>query len=513
MNQIPKLVPATLLLAAACLPTVALPYAIVDTGQDACFNATVDISPPAQGAAFYGQDAQYEGHAPSYALSGDGLTVYDNVTGLTWVALPDTDGNGVLESVEDKLSWDEAQAWPATLNASGFGGYSDWRLPTIKELYSLILFTGIDPSGYQGDVSGLVPFIDTDYFSFVYGDESQGERIIDSQYASSNLYVDSSGEELLFGVNFADGRIKGYGLTMPFGGGDKTFFVQCCRGNESYGDNDFVDNGDGTVTDLATGLMWQQDDSGEGLIWEDALAYAEGLVLAGADDWRLPNVKELQSILDYTRSPGTTGSAAIDPVFDCTGVINEGGQADFPYYWSSTTHENWTDTNGGFASYAAFGRGLGYMMGSWQDVHGAGCQRSDPKDGDPDDYPYGHGPQGDAIRIYNFVRCVRDADSGSEVGETPSAPAELQLDGMPNPFNPGTTLRFSLPESDWIKLAIFDIQGRFVRELVNEPLAAGEHAVSWDGLDDYGRPLPSGVYFARISNSTERSVEKLVMVK
>jgi hypothetical protein len=50
------------------------------------------------------------------------------------------------------------------------------------------------------------------------------------------------------------------------------------------------------------------------------------------------------------------------------------------------------------------------MNGTWMDVHGAGAQRSDPKSGDPADYPYGHGPQGDAIRIYNYVRLVRDAD-------------------------------------------------------------------------------------------------------
>jgi uncharacterized protein (TIGR03437 family) len=50
---------------------------------------------------------------------------------------------------------------------------------------------------------------------------------------------------------------------------------------------------------------------------------------------------------------------------------------------------------------------MGYMDGAWQDVHGAGAQRSDPKNGNPADYPTGHGPQGDAIRIYNFVRLVR----------------------------------------------------------------------------------------------------------
>lgn len=66
------------------------------------------------------------------------------------------------------------------------------------------------------------------------------------------------------------------------------------------------------------------------------------------------------------------------------------------------------------AAHLCFWRGMGVMFGSWLDVHGAGCQRSDPKDGDLDDYtylPYGYyrgsAPQGDAIRIFNFARCVR----------------------------------------------------------------------------------------------------------
>ena len=65
---------------------------------------------------------------------------------------------------------------------------------------------------------------------------------------------------------------------------------------------------------------------------------------------------------------------------------------------------------GDFAAYVSFGRALGYMNNQWMDVHGAGAQRSDPKAGNPADIPKGRGPQGDAIRIYNYVRCVRDTN-------------------------------------------------------------------------------------------------------
>jgi len=385
-------------------------YAIVDTGQIVCYDDSDElVTCPDAGEPFYGQDSQHDGHQSSYTANGDG-TVTDNVTGLVWQQSPDTDGDGDIDAA-DKLSYEEAVAGASTLD---LGGYNDWRLPTIKELYSLIDFSGSDPSGYEGtDTSGLIPFIDTSYFDFAYGDTDAGERIIDSQYASSNLYVDNSAGSLLFGVNFADGRIKGYGLTMPGSGLEKTFFVIYVRGNTEYGENSFADNGDGTITDNATDLMWSQDDSGSGLYWEDALAWVDQKNAEnhlGYGDWRLPNAKELQSIVDYTRSPDTTGSAAIDPLFNATSITNEALEDDYPCYWSSTTHANWTDTPGAYGAYVAFGRAMGYMDGTWVDVHGAGAQRSDPKAGDPADYPTGSGPQGDAIRIYNYVRLVRDAD-------------------------------------------------------------------------------------------------------
>jgi hypothetical protein len=452
MNRL--LVLGVLLTAPAFAAESPLRYPLVDTGQAACFDNRGEITAPKPGQPFFGQDAQFRGRQPSYTLSTDGSTVADSVTGLTWQRSPDTDSDGALTR-KDKLTLAQAEALPAKLNAARFGGFSDWRLPTIKELYSLIMFSGVDPSGPAMNGARLQPFLDTKYFTFAYGDPGAGERLIDSQYASCTRYVGTSfkGSAKLFGVNFADGRITGYDLIMPGGGMEKTFFVQCVRGNPAYGRNDFRDDGGGTVTDRATGLTWSKADSGKGMNWEEALAWVQARnaeKYLGHADWRLPNAKELQSIVDYGRSPDMTGSAAIDPVFDCTKITNEIGQADYPFYWTGTTHA--AAVAGGAAVYVAFGRAAGWPTGmpgrgngpgrggvgrggppetgrsgsgaaipQFTDVHGAGSQRSDPKTGDPAEFPRGRGPQGDVVRIYSYVRLVRDAGGVLKPGFVPRA--------------------------------------------------------------------------------------------
>ncbi len=384
-------------------------YPVVDTAQGTSYNASTAIADPGPGEAFAGQDSQYTGNQPAYTVSHDGLTVYDGVTGLTWTRSSDLNDDGRIDA-DDKLLQSEAVDYAGTLNAQNFGGYGDWRLPSIKELYSLMDFRGTDPNVQSEDPSGLTPFIDTDYFEIGYGDTGAGERLIDSQFATTTIYLDTvmGGQQAMFGLNLVDGRIKGY----PTSG--KEYYVHYCRGSTDYGVNSFVDNGDGTITDHATGLMWQQADSVTGMTWEEALACAENLELGGYRDWRLPNAKELQSIVDYSRSPGTTSSAAIDPLFSVTQITNMAGEADYPWYWSSTTHLKF-DGSAASGVYVCFGRGLGSMDGGLTiiDVHGAGCQRSDPKTGAPDDYPVaGHGPQGDVQRVFNHVRCVRGGATG-----------------------------------------------------------------------------------------------------
>jgi len=85
-----------------------------------------------------------------------------------------------------------------------------------------------------------------------------------------------------------------------------------------------TDNGNGTVTDSGTHLMWQQGESSF-MTWEAALTYCEGLPLAGSTDWRLPNHKELLSLVDYTKATSPTINTTLFP-----GATSSG-------YWSSTT--------------------------------------------------------------------------------------------------------------------------------------------------------------------------------
>ena len=401
-------------------------YKIVDTGQKNFFNNSTTISKPTLGQPFFGQDANQIGYQPSYTDNGDG-TISDNVTGLIW------------EKNYEVMTYNEAVKKVKTFKLAN---HTDWRLPTIKEAYSLILFSGVDVSSRNMTTvpEGGVPFIDTDYFDFKYG--ANGRRIIDSQILSSTVYRGKTmgRNETVFGVNMADGRIKGYPIVNPRQRtSGKEFTVRLVRGNTEYGKNNFKDNNDGTVSDLATNLVWQKSDSKKPMNWQDALKWAQQKnkeKYLGFSDWRLPNAKELHSILDYSRSPQATNSAAINPVFEISKIKDEGRNTNYPFYWSSTTHKNLR--GGGAAVYICFGEALGFLRrrggpgagpergaGSARrdgpprgagpatlvDAHGAGAQRAEWKVGDPADYPMGHGPQGDVVRIYHYARLVRDNEN------------------------------------------------------------------------------------------------------
>jgi hypothetical protein len=83
----------------------------------------------------------------------------------------------------------------------------------------------------------------------------------------------------------------------------------------------------------------------------------------------------------------------------------------------------------------------------------------------------------------------------------------------PNPFNPVTTIEYSISGKVFVDLMIFDVSGRRVRTLVSEKQLPGGYSVVWDGRNDGGRPVASGVYFYRLDADKNSSVKKMVILR
>jgi hypothetical protein len=469
-------------------------YPVVDTGTQAYYNNSSIITAPAEGMPFYGQDAFYQGFQPSYTDNGDG-TITDNVTGLMW-----------QKDMGARISYNNARAKADTLTLAG---YTDWRMPTIKELYSLIVFTG-----QANGENVITPFIDTDYFVQPLG----SPRPIDAQTWSQTKYLSLTmvADSTVFGVNFLDGRIKGYAQYVP--GSNNTvpnsnLFARMVRGNTNYGINLFSDNGDGTITDHATGLMWQQSDDGIARDWQNSLAYAENLELADFTDWRLPNAKELQSIVDYNRCPDITNSAALDPLFSITTINDpDGNPGQYPYFWTGTTHLDGANPYTP-AVYIAFGEAQGRMNGILMDVHGAGAQRSDPKTGNPNDYPQYQGPQGDVRYVFNYTRCVRNATfSSNNDAASPNLGDASRLMIHPNPMRQSCEVSFEikLKTGEQGTLAIYNLRGQQIKTF---QISLFTDKVVWNGRNEHGEVMSTGMYLCSLSVPGYRENRKLMIIK
>jgi flagellar hook assembly protein FlgD len=86
-------------------------------------------------------------------------------------------------------------------------------------------------------------------------------------------------------------------------------------------------------------------------------------------------------------------------------------------------------------------------------------------------------------------------------------------ENYPNPFNPTTTISFNLPKNAPVNLEIFNLKGQKVRTLINSELKAGKHNIVWNGLDNNGKPVASGVYFYRLSNGEQILSRKMMLMK
>jgi hypothetical protein len=282
-----------------CFVTPAAAYKLPDTGSTKCYKAVDpynEIPCTGEGA---GQDGAYTINPPSFGVNGDD-TVTDYNTGLMW---QQEDDNAIY-------NWYWATGtYHVSYNKNtrnlcgelGLGGYGDWRLPTRNELVSIGDFS----FSYPG------PAINQTYFP----------NTSTWYYWTSTACADTPSWKWI--VWYESGAVSDYG------GGSPDVYVRCVRG-AALPAQSLTSNGNNTVTDSKTGLIWQQAEPGQ-MNWGAALTYCKQLSLGNSTDWRLPNVKELESLTDYS---------VYNPSINHTLFPN----AHSAFYWSSTPDAYYHDS-------------------------------------------------------------------------------------------------------------------------------------------------------------------------
>jgi len=223
----------------------------------------------------FGEDSDYtttpSANPQSFTDNGDG-TITDNVTGLMW-----------QKADAGEMTWENAVNNAGTVTS---GGYSDWRLPNPHELMSLFNYETGNPAMNATYFPPASPSTEYWWSRDVFG------------ASTTNVWCVNSGG----GVG-----PKPKAETVSAGGTLRYHarYVRLAQNNMTH---NYVNNLDCTITDTDTSLMWTQMPS-TAMTWEAALAWAEGLTLGGYNDWRMPNIKELQTLTDYSLATTSGGTA------------------------------------------------------------------------------------------------------------------------------------------------------------------------------------------------------------
>ena len=334
------------------------------TGQTKCYDtAGTEIA-----CAGTGQDGEIQAGVawpePRFMDNGDGI-VTDNLTGLMWTQEA---GTPTVGSCSGGLkTWQDALDYIACLNSNNYLEHNDWRLPNINELRSLV------HSGYNEQSCGGAPCVDmSDWlnskgFSNVQFDYywSSTTYADDTSYDTHDAWIVSMWDGYVYYVykthNYYVWPVRGGQYDSP----DSIYPTNIWKTGQtvSYATGDdgdlergvawllprFYDNGNGTVTDNLTGLVWLKNanctdtmggvEKGSGnLTWSNALTWSNSLASGAcgltdgstAGDWRLPNREELESLIDFSRfNPALPAGHPFSNV-----------QSN--YYWSSTTSASFT---------------------------------------------------------------------------------------------------------------------------------------------------------------------------
>ncbi len=273
---------------------------------------------------------------PRFKNNGDG-TVTDNLTGLMWLK------NGSCL----KNNWTTALQTIASCNSGSVscgcrgytGNYSDWRLPNVKELESLINYGQSNSAAWLNSVG----FINIRYSNYWSSTTYQGGTS-NAWTVNINNGAETTGSKsygfYILPVRTAPAEnpyeMPKTGQTVSYASGDDGYM----EAGAIWPGTRFTDNGDGTMTDSLTGLMWLKDAGCLSKNWSSALTAVASLnanpggynclgYAANYSDWRLPNINEIESLINF----GTANSTSW---LSSQGFMN----VKSSYYWSSTTYQN-----------------------------------------------------------------------------------------------------------------------------------------------------------------------------
>ena len=249
-----------------------------DTGQKLSYTNT------------FGEDNDYNINSPFYINNNDG-TITDTITGLMWQK---TDGG--------EMTFENALSYTDTLT---LGGFNNWRLPNAHEAFSILNLQNNNPA------------LDVSIFT----------KTLAEYWWTSNRQINDSTK---IWVTNAGGGIGNHPKSETISaGGTKKIHVRAVRDiiAPPILANLYTDNLNGSITDNRIHLVWQKIPNSNPMSWEAALQYAESLILGNDSNWRLPNIKELQSLND---------ESYINPSVNPSFFNNVGVRK----YWSSTTQQN-----------------------------------------------------------------------------------------------------------------------------------------------------------------------------
>ncbi|HEX7401241.1 MAG TPA: DNRLRE domain-containing protein, partial [candidate division Zixibacteria bacterium] len=205
----------------------------------------------------------------------------------------------------------------------------------------------------------------------------------------------------------------------------------------------------------------------------------------------------------FLESTTTWNTPWITPGGDYDNAISS--SADIPEAW-----ENWV-----------FWDVTEILKNRWNDIANHGFLIKDPVEGSP-------GPDGPYEWFYSH-RCLNDTNTSNDfapyleiivgissavnIAEENYPRGFSLMQNFPNPFNGETVLQFDLPRTSKVSMVIYNLLGERVKTLLNESRPAGMNAIVWDGTDQWGKPVSSGMYFYQLSTENYTRTKRLLYLK